>query len=310
MKIGFILPLGESPELGRPPSFQEIRALALQAEEVGLDSIWVYDHLLYRFPDDMTLGVWEGWSTLAALAGVTERVELGTLVVAALWRNPALLAKMAVTVDEISNGRLILGLGTGFHQPEFDAFGYPFDHRVSRFEEAMEIITSLCREGRVDFHGHHVSAPDCELRPRGPRPGGPPILIASRSPRMLRLTAKYADAWNTAWFGPVADIAEHRAALEVACAEVGRDPKTIDVTVGVHVYSPMPGMTSDGEIDAANTLTGSAQDVAAGLRAYEEAGVSHVICGALAESTYEFASNTLTQLGEAVKVYHSRYRYV
>ena len=305
MKIGFILPLGESPDLGRPPSFQEIRALALQAEEAGLDSIWVYDHLLYRFPDDMTLGVWEGWSILAALADATERVELGTLVMAALWRNPALLAKMAATVDDISNGRLILGLGTGYHRPEFDAFGYPYDNRVSRFEEAMEIITSLCRDGKVDFHGQYVSAPDCEIRPHGPRPGGPPILVASRGPRMLRLTAKYADAWNTAWFGPVEDIADRRAELEAACTEMGRDPKSIDVTVGVHVYYPMPGMAESGQVDPEKTLTGTAEEVAAGLREYRDAGVSHVICGGLAESTYEYASHVLTQLAEAIKVYHT-----
>lgn len=143
MKVGYALPLNESPKLGRPPTFLEIRTLALQVEEAGFDSVWVYDHLLYRFPNDLTLGIWECWSTLTALAEATERVEVGTLVVSALWRNPALLAKMAVTVDEISNGRLILGLGTGAHRPDFDAFGYPFDHRASRFKEAIEIVTSL-----------------------------------------------------------------------------------------------------------------------------------------------------------------------
>lgn len=305
MKIGLIVPLGESPDLGRPPSFQEIRALALQAEEAGLDSIWVYDHLLYRFEEDTTFGVWEGWSILAALAEATERVELGTLVMAALWRNPALLAKMAATVDEISNGRLILGLGTGYHRPEFDAFGYPYNNRVSRFEEALEIITSLCREGKVDFHGEYVSAPNCEIRPRGPRPGGPPILVASQGPRMLRLTAKYADAWNTAWFGPVAGIAQPRAGLEAACAEMGRDPASIDITVGVNVAYPRPGIAEDEPIDPEKALTGTAEEVAAALRAYRDAGVAHVICGALAESTYEYASHVLTHLAEAVKVYHA-----
>jgi probable F420-dependent oxidoreductase len=305
VKIGLIVPLGESPDLGHPPSFHEIRALALQAEEAGLDSIWVYDHLLYRFEEDTTFGVWEGWSILAALAEATERVELGTLVMAALWRNPALLAKMAATVDEISNGRLILGLGTGYHRPEFDAFGYPYDNRVSRFEEAMEIITSLCREGKVDFHGEYVSAPDCEIRPRGPRPGRPPILVASQGPRMLRLTAQYADAWNTAWFGPVKGIAKRRAELEAACAEMGRDPSSIDITVGVNVAYPRPGTAEEEPIDPERALTGTADEVAAGLIAYRDAGVSHVICGALAESTYEYASHVLTHLAEAVKVYHA-----
>lgn len=305
MKIGLILPLGEDANLGRPPTFQEIRALALQAEDAGFDSVWVYDHLLYRFPDDVTLGIWECWSTLAGLAEATQRVELGTLVVSALWRNPALLAKMAVTVDEISNGRLILGLGTGAHQPDFDAFDYPFDHRAGRFEEAIQIISSLLQNGRVDFHGQYYNAPNCELRPRGPRPGTLPILIASRGPRMLQLTARYADAWNTAWFGPVAGITDPRADLERACAEVGRDPATIDVTVGVHVYYPQEGETPSRPIDPNDTLTGTPEDVAAGLRAYEKAGVSHVICGALAHSTYEHGSFALTQLSDALRVYRA-----
>jgi probable F420-dependent oxidoreductase len=305
MKIGFLLPLGESPKLGRPPTFLEIRSLALQVEEAGFDSVWVYDHLLYRFPDDLTLGIWECWSILTALAEATERVEVGTLVVSALWRNPALLAKMAVTVDEISNGRLILGLGTGAHRPDFDAFGYPFDHRASRFEEAIEIVTSLLRDGRVDYQGQYVSAPDCELRPRGPRPGGPPILIASQGPRMLKLTAKHADAWNAAWFGPVEGITEARKDLEIACVEVGRDPATIDVTVGVDVSYPMLGMKPSREIDPARTLMGTPEEVAAGLRAYENAGVSHVICAALADSTYDYACFVLGRLSEALKVYRS-----
>lgn len=308
MKIGFILPLGESPELGHPPTFQEVRALALQVEEAGFDSIWVYDHLLYRFPDGMTLGIWECWSVLAALAEATNRVELGTLVVSALWRNPALLAKMAVTVDEISNGRFTLGLGTGAHRPDFDAFGYPFDHRVSRFEEAIEIITSLLRQGTADFHGTYFDATDCELRPRGPRPGSPTILIASASPRMLRLTAQHADAWNTAWFGTVEDFTGRggEADLEKACAEVGRDPKTIAITVGVNVYYPMPGMTPSRQFEPHETLTGTAEEVAAGFRAYADASVAHVICGALADSTYEYASYVIAQLSGALEVYHAK----
>jgi probable F420-dependent oxidoreductase len=301
MKIGFILPLGESTTRGRPPTYQEIHALALQAEESGFDSIWVYDHLLYRFPDHDTMGVWECWSMLSALAQATERVELGTLVMPVSWRNPSLLAKMAATVDEISNGRLILGLGTGFHRPEFDAFGYPSDHLAGRFEEGIQIITSLLREGKVDFHGEYFSAPDCEIRPRGPRPDGPPILVASQGPRMLRLTAQYADAWNTAWFGPVDDIAERRANMERACAEVGRDPRSIDLTVGVHVAYPQPGI----EFDPGKALTGTPEEVAASLRAYEEGGVAHVICGALADMTYEYTSHVMARVGEALSVYRA-----
>jgi probable F420-dependent oxidoreductase len=301
MKIGFILPLGESDRLGRPPSFAEIHALARQAEDAGLDSIWVYDHLLYRFPERETMGVWECWSMLSALAQATERVELGTLVMPVSWRNPALLAKMAATVDEISGGRLILGLGTGFHQPEFDAFGYPFDHLASRFEEGIQVIRGLLKDGKVDFQGEYVSAPDCELTPRGPRPEGPPILVASRGERMLRLTAQYADQWNTAWFGPVEDAAARRADMVRACEAVGRDPATLEVTIGVHVATPMEGI----EFDPAKVLTGTPEEVAAGLRAYAESGVSHVICGALAGMEFDYVTRVIALVGEALEMYRA-----
>src|SRR5438046_2801072 len=141
------------------------------------------DHLTMR-EGTQTTPVWEGWSLLSALAASTRRVELGTLVVATSFRNPALLAKIADTVDEISGGRLVLGLGAGWHEPEYLAFGYPFDHRVSRFAEAIAIIHGLLRDGCVDFDGTYSSPRDCELRPRGPRPQGPPIMIGSTSPRM------------------------------------------------------------------------------------------------------------------------------
>jgi alkanesulfonate monooxygenase SsuD/methylene tetrahydromethanopterin reductase-like flavin-dependent oxidoreductase (luciferase family) len=126
--------------------------------------------------------VWEGWTMLSALAAATERVELGTLVTCSQFRNPALLAKMAVTVDEISGGRLTFGIGAGWNEPEFRAFGVPLDHRVGRFEEALQIIVPLLRDGHVDFEGQFYSARECELNPRGPRPSGPPILIGAMVP--------------------------------------------------------------------------------------------------------------------------------
>jgi len=189
MQVGLIMPIAEDDPSRSIPSYAQIRAIARQAEAAGFDSIWVYDHLLYRFPEQPTAGIWECWSILAALAEATERVLLGTLVMCVPFRNPAVLAKMAATVDEISGGRLILGLGAGWHKPEFEAFGVPFDHKVDRFDEALQIMVPLLREGKVDFSGTYYSAPDCQLLPRGPRPRGPEILIASAKPRMLRLTA-------------------------------------------------------------------------------------------------------------------------
>jgi alkanesulfonate monooxygenase SsuD/methylene tetrahydromethanopterin reductase-like flavin-dependent oxidoreductase (luciferase family) len=195
MKIGVVIMLVELADLKRALTFPEIRRLAQQCEALGFDSIWVYDHLVYRTRKNTT-GIWEGWTMLSALAACTQRVELGPLVACNSFRNPALLAKMAHTVDAISGGRLILGVGAGWNQPEYEAFGVPFDHRVSRFEEGLQIIRPLLREGRVDFKGRFYTARDCEIAPRSPRPGGPPLLVGASKPRMLRLAAQHADLWN------------------------------------------------------------------------------------------------------------------
>jgi probable F420-dependent oxidoreductase len=277
MKVGVAMPISEQSSGGTPP-YSEIRALALQAEAAGCDSIWVYDHLVFRHPNRPTRGIWEAWTILSALAAATARVELGTLVVCTAFRNPAVLAKMAATLDEVSGGRLILGLGAGWHQPEFDAFGVPFDHRASRFEEALKIIVPLLREGQVDFTGEYYSARNCELRPRGPRPGGLPIMVGTDGPRMLRLTARYADSWNTSWLGQPDLLADRRAALVAACAEEGRDPATLDVTVGVNVTCPAAGEPAPQQPDPKKALFGSAEQVATGLRSYADLGVAHVIC--------------------------------
>jgi hypothetical protein len=175
---------------GATPSWADILAVAQRAEALGFASLWLPDHLLLRQgamseEGNSVMGAWECWSLLAALAAATKRVELGTIVLSTSFRNPALLAKMADTVDEISGGRLILGLGAGWHEPEYRAFGYPYDHRASRFEEALTITATLLREGRIDFVGRYYEARECELRPRGPRPGGPPIMVGTRGPRMM-----------------------------------------------------------------------------------------------------------------------------
>jgi len=189
MKVGAAVPLSYQP----PVRYSAIREFAQLIEARGLDSVWVFDHLLFRRPQQPTAGGWEAWTVLSALAEATQRVELGMLVAAAPFRNPAVFAKMLATLDEVSNGRMIAGLGAGWHQPEFDAFGIPFDHRVSRFEEAVQIIKPLLRDGRVDFTGRFYQAPNCELLPPGPRPAGPPLLLAGVQPRMLDIIARHAD---------------------------------------------------------------------------------------------------------------------
>ena len=199
LKIGVLLPYMEGLQSGHHAdytrSWAELKTMALRAEELGLDSVWVADHLLFRWPGkaDQPQGIWEGWSLLAALAAVTSRVEVGILVACTGFRNPVLLAKMADTTDETSGGRLVLGLGAGWHEPEFRMFGYPWDRRVSRFEEELTIIKTLLREGRCTFEGTYHQVRDAELRPRGPRRQGPPLLIGTTGERMLRLTARHAD---------------------------------------------------------------------------------------------------------------------
>ena len=149
MKLGYVVWLGENYELGRASRYSELRDMALEAEHAGFDSIWLYDHFLFAFDGHPIEGIWEGWTMMSALAEATRQVELGSLVLCNQFRNPAILAKMAVTLDEISNGRLILGEGAGWNQAEFDAFGIPFNRRVDRFEEALQIIAPLLKEGRV-----------------------------------------------------------------------------------------------------------------------------------------------------------------
>ena len=287
-----------STELGRSFTYPELRDIAIQVETLGFDSIWLMDHLFFRWSEQTTDGVWEAWTLLAALAEATHQIELGTLVLCSQFRNPAILAKMAVTLDEVSNGRFILGLGAGWHKPEFDAFGIPFDHRVSRFEEAIKIIRPLLKEGRVDFEGSYYQARDCEILPRGSRPGGPPIMIGGSKPRMLRLTAQYADMWNITGLNQPGMLEEPLENLKSACAEVGRDLATLEITAQIQVafpdFGPPPSWMN-------SYLSGSAEEIATSMQGFEESSVSHLMiqCG-------PYNMTALTHLAEAVNLYRKK----
>jgi alkanesulfonate monooxygenase SsuD/methylene tetrahydromethanopterin reductase-like flavin-dependent oxidoreductase (luciferase family) len=293
MRVGVVLPIAEEEWTDGVPPYALVRQLAVDAEAAGLDSVWVFDHLLFRF-DGETTGIHECWTVLAAIAEATERVELGTLVMCTAFRNAALLAKMAATLDHISNGRLILGVGAGWHDPEYDAFGYPPDRKVSRFEEALDVIVALIREGRADLDGRYVTARDCVLVP--PARADMPILVASKRPRMLELTARHADAWNLAWFGlPDERLAQVRGELHEACARVGRPTDEIDVTVGITVRYPGRVGAIEGE-----ALEGSPTEVAEGLKAHEAFGVDHAIA-----YLEPMTPATLAQFAEAVRLYRT-----
>ena len=273
LKIGIMLPDTEREMAGGSARWADLLAMATTAEACGFDSLWVSDHLIFRFEGKEPQGVWECWSLLSALAAVTAKVELGPLVSATSFRNPALLAKIAATVDEISGGRLILGLGAGWHEPEYAAFGYPFDHRVSRFEEALAIVARLLRHGRADFSGAYYQVRDCELRPGGPRPEGPPILIGSTSPRMLTLCARHADLWNGWGKNDPNDVPPLRETVDAACRDVGRDPATLGRTVSVLI--DLPGAAGRPR-ERPPFLAGSTEELADAFRAYAREGIGHV----------------------------------
>ena len=273
LKVGVQL-----PEVEYEPRWTDLAEMARIAEDIGLDSVWVGDHYLYRQPDGAR-GPWEAWTQLAAIAAVTSRVEIGPLVASTSFHQPGVLAKLAMTVEEISGGRLILGLGAGWNETEYRAFGFPFDHRVSRFEEAFTIIRTLLREGAIDFEGRYYTLRDCELLPRGPRPQGPPLLIGSTGPRMLRITMPYADDWNAwySWFGnDPAGIAEQHELVAAACREVGRDPSEVGRTVAVYVQLPGATGARTFDRDTAPPISGAPAEIAQALRAFAVAGISHV----------------------------------
>ncbi|MFT4037023.1 MAG: LLM class flavin-dependent oxidoreductase [Thermomicrobiales bacterium] len=296
MKIGVVLPPGSIGAPGHVLSYRELRDFAQQAEALGLDSVWIYDHLMFQFPEQPQEAVLEGWTVLTGLAEATQRVELGTFVICTAFRHPAVLAKMAVTLDELSNGRLILGLGAGWHEPEFTAFGLPFNHLVDRFEEAVRIIAPLVREGEVDFQGTYYSANACQMLPRPTR--RIPIMIASKRPRMMRLTAKFADSWNQSGLANVDALEPRRAELLAITAAAGRDPATLAITGGVNVGFPdLPGIADlpDGALPAG--LNGSPEEIAAGLRAFADSGVSHLMAW-----LYPLTPAAMERFAEAVRL--------
>jgi probable F420-dependent oxidoreductase len=242
------------------------------AEAVGFDAVWVSDHVGFGDPEGEWTGAWESWTLLAALAASTRRVELGTYVLAVPFRNPALLAKMAETLDEVSGGRLILGLGAGWNEPEFTSYGVPFDDRFRRFEDALRVITDLLRRGRSTYKGRTIRTRSARLEPRGTRPDGLPVMVGANGPRMLRLTAELADHWN----GGLRTLTEapgQLAALDAACHDVGRDPATLTKSIEVLVRTIPPRADVPAE---AREIRGEPEAIAAELRRFGELGVDHL----------------------------------
>jgi len=262
------------PEVEREVRWPEYVAMARAAEQSGFDSIWLGDHLLYREPER---GPWEAWTLLAALAATTERVHLGPLVACTAFHPPALIAKMAATIDEVSGGRFVLGLGAGWNEAEFRAFGVPFDRRVSRFEEAFTIIRGLLDGERVTLAGRFSRVEDAVLLPAPARRLS--LMVGSTGPRVLRATLPHVDAWNT-WYDLYGNTPEGFASLNArvteAVGEAGRAPADVQRSACVLVVLDRTA----GErpvVSGCPPLEGSPERIAAGLRQLAEAGADEAI---------------------------------
>ncbi len=263
------------PEVERFVPWPEYLDLARRAEAAGFDSVWVGDHLLYDLPDGSTRGPYEAWTTLAAIAAVTERVEIGPLVASTSFHAPTMLAKQAATVDAISGGRLIVGLGAGWNRREYDAFGFAYDRRVSRFEEALAIIVPLLREGRTTFHGQFYDVDDCVLDPRPARPGGPPVMLGSNSPRMLSIGLPVVDSWNVWW--SIYDNSVERFAQVKAQVDAATPPgRRVEATAAVLVTLPGGRGRLMGDHYDTDVTTVTPDDLADHVRGLAAAGASHL----------------------------------
>jgi probable F420-dependent oxidoreductase len=266
------------PEVEREVRWPEYVAMARAAEDAGFDSIWVGDHLLYRGDGRPERGPWEAWTTLAALAAVTERVRLGPLVASAAFHAPAMLAKQAATVDEVSGGRLVLGIGAGWNRTEFDAFGFPYDHRTDRFEESFSIVRRLLDGERVTFEGAYHRVQDVVLLPAPAR--RPTLMLGSTGERMLQIGLPHVDVWNTwyDWHGNTPEgFAAGNARITEAALQAGREPSSLERSVCVLVVPDRSA--AERPIDpGCPPLEGGTQAIADGLRAFAEAGADEAIC--------------------------------
>jgi alkanesulfonate monooxygenase SsuD/methylene tetrahydromethanopterin reductase-like flavin-dependent oxidoreductase (luciferase family) len=295
MKVGVQL-----PEVEWEVPVPELIEMARTAEAVGFDSLWLGDHLLYEL-EVGDRGPWEVWTSLAAIAASTTTIHLGPLVASTSFHAPAMLAKLATTVDAISQGRLILGLGAGWNRREYDAFGFPYDHRVSRFEEAFTIVRTLLREGEIDFHGDYHDVDRCVLSPRASE-SGPPIMVGSIGDRMLDITLPHVDAWNMWWsqYGnSVEGFAREKERVDQLIEAAGRPPGAVEATAAVLVQLASGVGRQMGDYDDFGTvtpLTGSAEELADQLRAFESAGAAHVqlVVDPITRDSIEWLGDVLT----------------
>lgn len=287
------------PEVERDVRWPEYEAMALAAEHVGFDSVWVGDHLLYRDDGRPERGPWEVWTMLAALAASTERVELGPLVACTGFHAPAMLAKQAATVHEVSGGRLVLAIGAGWNEVEFRAFGFPFDHRATRFEESFDVVRRLLAGERVTMHGRYVDVDDAVLLPSPA--SRPRLMIGSTGRRVLGASLPHVDAWNTwfDWYGNAPEgFAGRVAEIDEALRRTGRDPSEVERSACLLV-APLDRASGERPIDpTAPPVTGPPERIAEELRAMAHAGAHEVILvvDPITEAAIEALGETLVSL--------------
>jgi alkanesulfonate monooxygenase SsuD/methylene tetrahydromethanopterin reductase-like flavin-dependent oxidoreductase (luciferase family) len=272
-QIGIVLPIAQFGPERTTARWPELREMALRAEAIGFDTIWTPDELLWRVEDGPPRGVWDGISMAGAVAAVTTNVTVGTWVLSALHRNAAIIAKTAETLDEISGGRFLFGLGAGHEWPgQARAFGLPEDHIFGRFEEALQIIIPLMRGGHADFEGTWHAARDLPQQPVGPRPNAIPILIGGNGPKGQRAAARHADVYScyVEARAVVDEVAPRLASLDAICAEIGRDPATLGRSVGLSVNPTIPAGSRE------DIVSGSAEEIADQLRPFRDGGFTRV----------------------------------
>jgi F420-dependent oxidoreductase-like protein len=328
MRIGLALPHFDfSAPDGAPVSWERLAEVARRAEALGFDSLWVSDHFflsLERYGGrDEAYGSPEALTALAALATVTERARLGTLVLCAGFRHPALLAKSAVTVDLLSRGRLDLGLGAGWLEDEYRAFGYDFgnlNHRFEVLEETLVAVGLLLAEGPATWEGRHFRLHEAYARPRPMQEPRPPLWVGGKGgPRILRLVARHADGWNTVWAWTPQAYAERVRTLQRACEREGRDPATVRRSVGLYTlvgedpgdlsarYRALQAWSPGGGLDGQpleawgrDKLIGTPQQILDRLAEFAELGVEEVICSMASVPFALYDESALDLLAERV----------
>lgn len=275
LDLGLLLPTIGVPSNAGYDTWEDYRRVAVWAEEMGLDKVWVPDELLWRFPPEYApMGTWECVAVTAAVATATTRIKVGTWVLSALHRNPGLTVKAAETIDDISGGRFVFGFGAGHSGMQGRAFGYPEDKVVGRYEEALEVVVALLREGKADFAGEFHSASEQENTPRGPQRGSMPLMLAGHGPRTIGLAARHGDIWSgyatesshpDAFAGMLEQVGR-------ACVDQDRDPDSLGKSIGV-IFEPSGAGVAEA-VGLGTPLSGSAAETAEIVHRFAEMGVT------------------------------------